>query len=162
MAQSEDRSVRLPSPEQIRCAIELYVELAYEGEPSEAARALIPADNFEPREWLMRDPVERTPADASLPDVRSFALRLGNSTYPHMKLRLSRPPRHGRYVFSVDCHDACLCAPEGSPDHEALEELKRHNCEIAGAVNAALDRAGLPTERNYLREKIREARRPGG
>ena len=47
----------------------------------------------------------------------------------------------------------------GSPDYQALEELKTANAEIARDVTTAWDAAGLPTERNYLRGKIRQARK---
>ena len=62
-------------------------------------------------------------------------------------------------VLSVDSHDAFLQAPPGSPDGEALESLKRENARIAAAIHAAWDDAELPTERNYLRQKIRDATR---
>jgi UDP-N-acetylmuramoylalanine-D-glutamate ligase len=58
----------------------------------------------------------------------------------------------------VDSHDVMLVAPPGSPDHEALEQLKTANAEIVADVSKAWDAAGLMTERNYLREKIRQVR----
>jgi len=109
----------------------------------------------------MGDGVERTPEDAPLAQVRSFALRLGSADYRHMKLRLSRPPKHSAYVFCVDCHDEFLQARPGSADREALEQLKRCNAELAAEITGALDEAQLPTERNYLRAKIRQARAAG-
>lgn len=142
----------------IRRAVELYVARAWpEGAPPPAQRFLPPAD-ADTRDWLMGDVPERDPSDAPFDQVRSFALRIGNDQYPHMKLRLSRPPGESALVLSVDSHDAILSAPPGSPDAAALEELKRHNAEIASAVHAAWDAAGLLTERNYLRGKILQAR----
>ena len=61
-------------------------------------------------------------------------------------------------VLSVDCHDAFLWAKPGSADHEQLEQIKRYNAAVAAAVAADWDAAGLPTERNYLRRKIRQAK----
>ena len=111
----------------------------------------------------MGDVAERDPRDAPPANVRSFALRIGNARYPNMKLRLSRPPNAEAYLMMVDCHDAVLRAAADSPDHAALESLKRHNAAVAAAVHAAWDAAGLPTERTYLRQEIRRARqaRPG-
>ena len=120
---------------------------------------VIPPDGFDPAEWLMSDLVERTPPDTPAESVRSFALRLGNSSYPHMKLRLSRPPKEDGFVFSVDSHDAFLAAAAGSPDSKALEQLKSHNAEIAKLISRAWDSAGLPTQQGYLRRKLRQAKR---
>jgi len=150
--------VLLPTADEIRRAVALYLELAYHGESPASAGRLIPPEVFEPTEWLMSDLAERDPSNAPLANVRSFALRLGNWQYPHMKVRLSRPPNDRVFVFSVDAHDAFLDAPAGSPDRAALEELKRNNAAIAATVLAAWDASGLLTERNYLRQKIRQAR----
>jgi hypothetical protein len=103
----------------------------------------------------------RDAADAPVDGVRSFSLRLGNANYPHMKLRLSRPPKDNVFLFSVDAHDAFLHAPPGSADYGALEELKRRNSQMAAAITALWDENGLPTERNYLRLKIDQARLKG-
>ena len=148
----------LPSAEQIRRAIELYLARSYGSAVPPAAQRLIPPDGFEPGVWLMGDPVERDPADAPIEAVRSFALRLGNAQYPNMKLRISRPPKDNVFLFSVDSHDAFLHAPLGSADFEALEALKQHNSRLADAIGRDWDAAGLPTEKGYLREKIRQAR----
>ena len=154
-----DRWTGLPAPEEIRQAIELYLRHAYGPKgPPKVARYL-PPQGFQAPAWLMGELVERTPDDVPVEQVCSFALRLGNSAYPHMKLRLSRLPKQRVYLFTVDCHDAFLSAPPDTPDHQALEELKRRNAQVARAIRAALDKAHLPTERNYLREKIDQARR---
>lgn len=151
----------LPSPEQVRQAVKIYLDLAYGEACPPAVEKLIPPESFESQAWFMRGACERDPADAPFPGVRSFALRLGNLQYPHMKLRLSRPPRAATFLFTVDSHDAFLHAPQGSADYEALEALKKYNSEVASAIMTAWDAAGLPTERNYLRLKIREARDRG-
>ena len=48
-------------------------------------------------------------------------------------------------------------AVRGSPDRLALEELKHHNSAVAATILSAWDAAGLLTERNYLRRRIRQA-----
>ena len=72
---------------------------------------------------------------------------------------MSRPPRQPVYLFVVDSHDEILRAPAGSTDREALEQLKQYNAAIAQAVGAAWTAAGLPTEKSYLRGKIRQTLR---
>jgi hypothetical protein len=151
-------SIRLPAAGQIRLAVELYLRRAYSGEPLPQVRRLVPPEAFDPAAWLMADPVERDPADAPLEQVRSFVLRLGNDFYPHMKLRISRPPRSREFVFSVDSHDAFLHAPPGSQDYDALEDLKKRNAAMAELITAAWEAQSLPTERTYLRGKLQQAR----
>ncbi len=150
--------VQLPSREDILLAIRLYIRHAYEGDPPPKAARLLPPEGFRPAEWLMSDAPERDPPAAPLHNVRSFALRLGNTGYPNMKLRLSRPPRDRAFLFSVDSHDAFLSASSGSPDREALDRIKRRNAEISAAITAGWDDAGLATERSYLRNKIEQAK----
>ncbi len=158
MNKHHSAAAALPGAEILRDAIRVYLDIAYpQGAPASAAEK-IPSADASLRAWLMSDCVERDPPDAAFEEVRSFILRLGNAMYPHMKLRLSRPPRDSIYLFSVDAHDAFLHAEPGSPDHEALEELKRHNAEVAAAVMEAWNRTGLPTEHNYLRERLRRGR----
>ena len=156
-AYSETRNP-LPSADQIRLAIELYLACAYRAEVPDSSAERVPPKPFDPVEWLMSDVVERDPAEAPLEAVRSFALRLGNSQYPHMKLRISRPPKDEVFLFSVDSHDAFLRVPPDSPDFEPLEALKCHNSRLAVDIYAAWDAAGLPTEKSYLRQKIEQAR----
>jgi len=148
--------MRLPSCQEIRRAIELYLDGAYGSERPAAAARFLPPPRFDPATWLMSAFIERDPPSAPFQNVRSFALRIGNRRYPHMKLRLSRPPQEPVYVFSVDCHDGMFKAPPGSADAEALEDLRRRNADIAADIHAAWEKEGLPTERSYLRRKIDE------
>lgn len=150
--------VPLPSPADLRRAVELYLDRAYGGGAGPPAERFRPPEAFDPPVWLMGDAIERDPPDAPLAEVRSFALRIGNARYPHMKLRLTRVAADRVFVLNVDSHDAFLSAPPGSADCRALEELKRHNAAVAAAIVSAWDAAGLLTERDYLRQKIRQAR----
>lgn len=151
----------LPSAGQICQAVRIYLEVAYGGQCPPSIQRLVPPESLEPAQWLMGDAAQRDPADAPLEGVRSFSLRLGNANYPHMKLRLSRPPKDNVFLFSVDAHDAFLHAPPGSGDYGTLEELKRQNSRMTAAITALWDENGLPTERNYLRLKIDQARQKG-
>ena len=163
MSGSDHNLSQLPTPSQIGRAVRLYLNHAYAPDQTpEAVRHLIPPEGFEPGLWFAGDSVERTPQDVPLEQVRSFAMRLGNSRYQHMKLRISRPPNQDEFIFTVDSHDAFLHAPAGSADHEVLEAMKKHNAAVAAAVVAAWDAAKLPTEHRYLRRKIRQARESQG
>ncbi len=140
-------------------AIELYLATAYGETVPEAIRErfLVPECMDLPT-WLMTDVAERSPAEASFEDVRSFALRIGNAMYPHMKLRLSRPPGWSILILSVDAHDAMLQAPEGSADAAVLETLKANNARMVSEIMAAWEEAGLPTEKTFLRGQIEHCR----
>ena len=163
MSRPAEKPGPLPTRRQVHRAIELYLARAYGGAVPPSVQSLVaPAmEEAPPEVWLMGEGVERSPEDAALGQVRAFALRLGSDNYRHIKLRLVRPPKSSAYVFCVDCHDQFLRAPPGSPDYEALEKLKCCNAELATEIMAALDEANLPTERRYLRMKIREARTAG-
>jgi hypothetical protein len=157
MSDSEKHTLLLPAAEQIREAIRIYLAHAYGGSPPEAAAELLPGEGeFDPAEWLAGEMVAREPNDE---DVRNYAFRLGNALYPHMKFCLTRTPDESMCLFRVDSHDAILHAPAGSPDAVMLEELKAHNAEVAGKIQADWDAAGLPTERSYMRWKIEQAKK---
>ena len=147
----------LPSCADIRRSIQVYIDEAYAGRVPEPIRQLIPPEQGDCAGWLMTDAVERDPPRGELEAVRSFALRLGNPVYRHMKLRICRPPHERLWIFLVDAHDAVLRAPQDSPDHATMLEMKRRNAAIAAAITRRLEDAGLPTERTYLRWKLEQS-----
>lgn len=158
-AKRDNLSAGLPDAEQLRRAVERYVRLAWpDGAPETVRPLLPPEDEFDPLTWLNRPAVQVEPdlAGGSVP--RSFSLRLGNQHYPHMKLRLIRPPGEEQFLFAVDAHDAALLAHARASDVAAVRELNRRNAELVRQITAAWTEANLPTERTYLRQKIRAGR----
>ena len=144
-------------------AARVYLEHAYpSAAPPASAEKLVPPPDADLERWLMSDRVERRPEGVPFREVRAFEIRLGNLVYRHMKLRLSRLPRGGAFILSVDSHDAFLSVEPGSPDYLGLEELKVRNAAVARAIQSAWDREGLPTEHAFLRRKIEEARKSSG
>ena len=156
MSDAENISIHPPTAREIATAVDVFLCLAYDGSPPESAERFHPPADCDPAEWLMSDVTERSPVEEPIEQVRSFAMRIGNSRYPHMKLRLSRPPNDDAFVFTVDAHDAMLKASRDSIDHEELEALKRHNARVAEAIVGEWERAGLLTEHDYLRRKMRQ------
>src|SRR6056297_3438942 len=154
MNDSNASPVKLPSENDLRQAVKIYLNKAYSQDPPEDTSRFLPPAGANIAAWL-EDVAEPEPKNVPIDEVRSLALRIGNEVYPHMKLRLSRPPRENFFIFLVDAHDAFLHADPDSPDYAALEELKAHNAKLAGEIQSEWARAGLPTEHNYLREKIR-------
>ena len=157
---SPENQTGLPAAEVLKTAIDMYLARAYPDGPGEhiVAKFEVPQDG-ELAPWLLENAGEPEPAGADIDNVRSIALRLGNAFYPNMKLRMTRPPGGEAFLLMVDSHDVMLSAPAGSPDSQALEELKTANAAVVADVTTAWDAAGLPTERNYLRDKIRQARK---
>ncbi|MFG0284322.1 MAG: hypothetical protein ACF8R7_07855 [Phycisphaerales bacterium JB039] len=148
----------LPSADVVQRAIAIYLDAAYPSPAPAEVTARLPEAPIDVARWLGGDAVEREPPGAGLAEARSFAVRLGNSVYPHMKLRMARPPRHDGLVFSVDAHDQFLAA-RAEAEAGPLEQMKRHNAEIARVIHEHWERAGVPTERSYLRAKVAQARR---
>ncbi|NLF32183.1 MAG: hypothetical protein GX591_15010 [Planctomycetes bacterium] len=148
-----------PEIDELRRAVSAYLEAAYGGHPpAPLLERFLPPAGASVEAWLMGEQVERDPSGVPFEQVRSFALRLGNSGYPHMKLRLTRTDGNTRYVFSVDAHDMVLHAPPGSPDAAALDALKKENARIARCIVECWHAQQVRTEHDRLREMIRQAK----
>jgi hypothetical protein len=152
----------LPGSEVLREAIDIYLSRAYpDGVGEQISRKFTVPDDCDMGIWLLEIAGEPEPPGSDIDSVGTIALRLGNAFYPNMKLSMVRPPGSNTFLLMVDSHDVMLTAPAGSPDHQALEELKTANAAIATDITRAWDTAAMPTERNYLRDKIRQARDRG-
>jgi hypothetical protein len=161
MTENKDIQIVLPDAETIHKAVDIYMKHAWITPPGEMFTSQLPPQgDFDPAEWIMGEMVEReyVGTERTLAGMKFAAFRLGNTFYPNMKLRLSRIPNSSEFLFSVDSHDAILQAPEGTPDHAMLEELKSANAQIAEAILGEWDATGLMTERNYLRLKIQQTK----
>ena len=75
---------------------------------------------------------------------RRYAIRLGNSHYPFMKLVVQEYLVNGEFFFSVDTHDNLGIGAE-NPDYKEWKQLKRKNRELKIAIEAAWELAGVPT-----------------
>jgi hypothetical protein len=125
-------------------AIEAYLAVAYGGAP--------PAPVAERLSSL------RATDEATFYDCEAFergddryALRLGNSFYPHMKLVVVAAPG-GRALFRADTHDRHFLDLVGS-SQARFAELMARNDAIARAIEDAWSACGLLTSREYLREQ---------
>jgi hypothetical protein len=93
-------------------------------------------------------------------NVIGCAIRLGSTTFPHLKLRIQRPAgdADGVWVFGVDTHDA-FCAdslkpPPDHPDAEAWTRLQTANRHLKERIERAWDEAGLLTFNGLLRQAL--------
>lgn len=123
----------------VRRAVDVYLKQAYAGaEPPPLPAFLTGAPNSSVEVVLgaFLDESDRAPAGA-----HCYALRLGNSRYPFMKLRLQEYLFQGEYFFAVDTHDQ-MFADQSDPE---LARLKAFNREVRCQIEAAWEGAGLPT-----------------
>jgi len=88
---------------------------------------------------------------------RRYAIRLGNTYYPFMKLVVQEYLVSGEFFFSVDTHDN-LGVGEENPDYKEWRQLKRRNRELKIAIEAAWELSGIPTHADLqaLMEKLAE------
>src|SRR5262245_45564423 len=139
----------------LRRAIEVYLGLAYPtGQPPEAVRRRLewPSDT-DATTLLLRPPFERVGKEGAVGGA-IFALRLGNTRYPHMKLQIQPWPNAAGFLLSVNTHDQILGLDPGSADAPAFRELQVENQRLKEAIEQAWDHEGLPTFLRYLREYI--------
>jgi hypothetical protein len=89
---------------------------------------------------------------------RGYALRLGSTTFPHLKLQVTLHPEGGQIVFGVDTHDAFprsgTLACEGHPDHIAWTRLQQANKQLKERIESAWEQADLITFNRLLREGL--------
>jgi hypothetical protein len=139
----------------LRRAVAIYLELAYpSGElPEPVRRRLAWPEDVDVVRLTSGLPFERvTPPGEDR--VVTYALRLGNARYPHMKLQVQPWSHSAGYLFSVNTHDQLLAPVPDAADADAFRALQVENQKIKEAIEAAWDRAGLPTFLRYLREYI--------
>jgi CheY-like chemotaxis protein len=124
----------------LRKAIRIYREGAYENDAPE-----LPGT-----EGTDEDPIERTLsvfADETLREgnlaTRRYALRLGNTDYPFMKLVLQEHLVEGEFFFEVDSHDG-MFDPEGA-EAKRMDKLRHRNRHVKKRIEDSWTESGLPT-----------------
>jgi hypothetical protein len=137
-------------------ACRTFLEQAYPGgEPTIASNRrvflAIPAD-VPLADWLAAQPLcerLRNPAGG----LRGYALRLGSSQFPHIKLQVTEPDHGSACVFAVDTHDALRCAV--SPEEaQAWTRLQCENRKLKERIELAWEKQGLLTFNGLLRQGL--------
>lgn len=132
----------LPSPADFLKAVDIYLNLAYCGTPPSAVRLRVETLRAMPdNEFYESAVLER---DATRCPVKVF-LRLGNQTYPHMKLALFRQPG-ASWAFAVEEHDQVGVPTPGSREYRFFSEMVAHNRELAMEIEQAWTISGLPVQ----------------
>lgn len=134
--------------------------------PPSAVRARLETLKSTPQDSFYDSPVfeiqdaPRTPGDPAPRDgvpIR-YGLRLGNLSYPHMKLMVERSPDGHGYLLRADTHDAHIQPRPGSREQAAFAGLMRENRAVADAIEARWEQAGLPTFKKFLRDDLERRR----
>lgn len=166
--------------ELVNRAIEIYLKHAYQNAPQAKGRRVpeFPAAKSLRQILSEAHPFEDltggTPTSIAANPVpvaggeapRVYALRLGNSAYPHMKLAVMEAYFPGEFVFAVDRHDTFHFDPH-LPGYDAWCELKEINRIVKEAVEDAWHKAGIPTLRGLREDRfdrpdlVRELRAEG-
>ena len=137
----------------IERAIDLYLGHAYpEGPPPSAVLRRLAWRDVPGPLPLHDPPFEQSPGGPER--APSFALRLGNARYPHMKLQIQRWEIPEGFLLSVNCHDQVAAPPADSPDFDPFRALQAANQGYKARIEAAWDEAGLPTFHAYLRSYL--------
>jgi CheY-like chemotaxis protein len=152
---------------QVRRAIDIYLQYAWGSDPSAAVNQLVDGvrscHELEVLFELFEPESSETHGDGSgRGGFRRYALRLGNLRYPFMKLIVQEYLVNGEFFFSVDTHDN-LDIRADNPDYREWNQLKRSNGELKIAIEAAWDKAGLPTHADLqaLMEALAKGERRG-
>jgi hypothetical protein len=129
----------LPSSESFLRAVDIYLMHAYQNEPPSAVRFRVetlramPAEEFYQSAVLERNATQKP---------TKFFLRLGNQTYPHMKMALYRLEDSG-WAFAVEEHDQVGFPRPGSREYRFFAQMVAHNHELALEIEAAWQASGL-------------------
>ncbi len=146
--------------EMVDAAVEIYLRHAYGDSGAPRAPAVVDREHQDPFEAF----VDETPEsdEDEDPPLRRYTMRLGNRSYPFMKLVLEEHIVRGEFFFSVDTHDHIDVRPD-FPDYEDWMRLKRFNLKLKREIEAEFQRAGLPTLAEIRRkvEKRLPQRLPG-
>lgn len=126
----------------IQRALEIYFHFAYGSDP----RRIKGFDEAEDGDVFAGFVNESRVPEAGHAQLERYTLRLGNRSYPHMKLVLQEHVIPGQFCFGVDTHDQMEIRPD-LPDYEAFMRLRRHNFELKRKIEDAFTAAGLPTMR---------------
>ena len=140
--------------DQLRQAVEIYLQMAYAGAeiPTAVKRRLDWTPGVKASELLARPPFERVGRSPN--DKPIFALRLGNSRYPHMKMQIQPWDVRQGYLLSVNTHDHALALDPNSPDAPAFMAIQAENHRLKIEIEQAWDGAGLPTFPRYLKDYL--------
>ena len=129
----------LPRPADFLKAVDIYLNLAYRGTPPSAVRLRVETLRAMPDGEFYESAVLQKDSSGCM---AKFFLRLGNQTYPHMKLALFRQP-DAAWAFAVEEHDQVGVPTPSSREYHFFSKMVAHNRELAIEIERAWSVAGL-------------------
>jgi hypothetical protein len=139
----------------LRKAVDTFLRVAYGGltPPDPVKRRIDWPAGLEACELLNLPQFERPGRTREVP-ATIRALRLGNASYPHMKLQIQPWPNAAGFLLSVNTHDQVQLIEPDSPEADRFRELQSENQRYKEAIESAWDAEGLPIFLRYLRDYI--------
>lgn len=139
-------------------ALRIYLQFAYPGGhyPPAALSKIDAITSLDPSADVPLNLFETDCANS----VKSYAIRLGQPLYPHMKLVLDPIPVAGggtsedSFLLRVDTHDRHLHAAPGSPDAAWLTSIRASNKDLTEKIERAWREADLPTFKSFLKKQL--------
>lgn len=144
-------------------ACRIFLAQAYPGGPETmpaAKRRYLDLPPDAPLEPLLGPPVGQ-PLKTAEGRVRGYALRLGSTDFPHLKLQAVNCNGGDGWVFAVDTHDAIPLAPD-DPDVERWRALQAANRRCKEAIELAWEADGLLTFQGLLRRETTRVKEASG
>jgi hypothetical protein len=141
----------------LRQAAQIYVRLAYPSGnlPDAVSRRLNWRDDCT-ADVLMKSPPFERAGKATGRSSPVYALRLGNQSYPHMKLQIEAWPNEAGFLLSVNTHDQVTGVDLCAIDADAFRNLQVENQRLKEAIETEWDKAGLPIFLRYLKDYIKD------
>jgi len=132
----------------LKQAMDIYLAVAYAKEPPPLTvknRVTFLSEHAGDAlaDVLSHDLFERVCSEADENVIESYAIRLGNEKYPHMKLALRRQA-DGDYALMVEAHDSHFEVETDDPDAPRAQELKDYNRQLVGEIESRWRDAELP------------------
>ncbi len=140
----------------LRHAAQIYVRLAYPSGnlPEVVTRRLTWREDCTAEVLLKGPPFERA-GKAAGRSSSIYALRLGNHSYPHMKLQIEAWPNEAGFLLSVNTHDQVTGIDLRAVDAKAFRDLQAENQRLKEAIESEWDNSALPTFLRYLKDYIK-------
>ncbi len=140
----------LPTDSQLWQAIDTYLRHAYAGKtPPAGVKAKLDVLRAACGSLLKTPAFEK----GAGPGSQRYALRLGNTVFPHMKLVIECRSESGCF-FRADAHDAHCRPKDESGEMAAYRALVEKNRTISTAIETEWADLGLPTFKTFLREDL--------
>jgi len=129
--------------EMVDKAVGIYLLHAYGGGPGRRRARMDEEPGMDPFDAFLDETPPPDPEEESEP-LHRYTMRLGNRSYPFMKLVLEEHIVRGEFFFSVDTHDHLDVRPD-FPDYEDWMKLKRFNLNLKREIEQDFHCSGLPT-----------------